>query len=64
MDRKRLISVQKELKRKLVLKDGFSKISRVGGADISYDGETAFCTVAVLDYLNLELIEECTKKEV
>lgn len=56
----RLISVQAALKDLIFLEDGFSEISCVGGADLSYSGDSACCTVVVLDFESLELIEERT----
>jgi deoxyribonuclease V len=62
MDKKRLISIQEKLKKKLILKDGFSEVRSVGGGDVSYYGDDAYCTITVLSYNDMKLIEERTTK--
>jgi deoxyribonuclease V len=58
MDREKLKVIQDGIRRKLILKDTFSKIRLVGGADVSYLGEDAYCSVVVLDYDDMHPIEE------
>jgi len=55
-----LKAIQDALRVRVVLEDGFRDISLIGGADVSYSGEGACCTVAVLDVESLELVEEQT----
>ncbi len=62
MDWEKLTAIQDGLRRKLFLKDTFSKVRLVGGADVSYSGEDAYCTVVVLDYDDMQPIEEKTTK--
>jgi deoxyribonuclease V len=62
MDREKLTVIQDGLRRKLYLKDTFSKVRLVGGADVSYSGEDAYCTVVVLNYDDMRPIEEKTTR--
>jgi deoxyribonuclease V len=62
MNREKLISLQERLKAKLVLEDGFKEIRLVGGADLSYSGDDAYCTVVNLNYNDMGLIEVKTSK--
>ena len=44
--------------------DGFGKLERVGGLDVSYSGERAFAALAVYDWTSGELVEERTAESV
>jgi deoxyribonuclease V len=59
MEVEKLKRIQVDLKKRLVLRDGFSKIQKIGGVDISYSrpGGRAICAVVVLDYDKLEVVE-------
>lgn len=57
-----LIAIQDALRDRVVLEDRFRDISLIGGADVSYSGEDACCTVVVLDFESLELVEEQTMR--
>jgi deoxyribonuclease V len=55
----RLVRLQTELSRSLVLEDRFSKpISRIAGVDMAFIGDKAIAACIVLDYENLDLVEE------
>ena len=54
MEKERLVSIQKELKKRLVLEDGFSKIEIIGGSDVHYTGKNAYCTIALFNYRDMK----------
>ncbi|MFQ5800231.1 MAG: endonuclease V [Candidatus Hydrothermarchaeales archaeon] len=62
MDKERLVFIQEKLRKKLILDDKFSELRSVGGADLSYSGDSAYCTIPVLSYEDMEPIEERTTK--
>lgn len=59
-----LISIQKELRKKLILQDGFKKIKLVAGADLSYsrNSNEAFCAVSVFDFEAMREVSGIAKK--
>ncbi len=54
------IKLQEELKKKIVLKKGFSEIKRIAGADISFSKKSnrAYAGVIVFSFPELEILEE------
>ncbi len=54
------IKLQEELKEKIILKKGFSKIKRIAGADISFSKKSnrAYAAVIVFSFPELEILEE------
>jgi len=55
----RLVRLQTELSRSLVLEDRFSKpIIRIAGVDMAFVGDRAMAACIVLDYENLDFVEE------
>ncbi|MEW6686842.1 MAG: deoxyribonuclease V [Candidatus Edwardsbacteria bacterium] len=59
------IQIQKELSKWTILKDGFSKINYIAGADASIDKEERIISagVCLFTYPNLELVEEVSAKK-
>ncbi|MFQ6137379.1 MAG: deoxyribonuclease V [Candidatus Hydrothermarchaeales archaeon] len=62
MDLDRLIKIQNDLAKRLVLEDEFEEIKRIAGADLGYRSEDAFCAIVVLDYRTLEVVERTAIK--
>jgi len=60
MNKERLEWIQERLREQVVLEDGFEEITLVGGGDVSYSGDAAFCTIAVLSYEDMSIVEERT----
>jgi deoxyribonuclease V len=57
------IRIQNILREKIVLKNAFSKIQTIGGADVSYSNkETLFGTIVVFSYPDMEPLEDITIK--
>ena len=52
--------LQEELRKKIVLKKGFSKIKRIAGADISFSQKSnrAYSAVIIFSFPELEILEE------
>lgn len=57
---KKLVKEQKELSKKVLLKDGFSKIKTVAGIDVAYNKNRAYGACVVYDYHNKNIVEEAT----
>jgi|Deesub1362A_J573_1020465.scaffolds.fasta_scaffold00094_63 deoxyribonuclease V len=57
MDKKRLISIQQALAKRVILKDEFNK-ELIAGADLAYRGRTALCGVVVLEFSSLKIVEK------
>lgn len=58
----KLRELQVELSKKIILKDCFSKIEKIAGADIAYLNNYGICAVVVLDYKTLKSFEVSTMK--
>jgi len=57
-----LISIQKKLRKKIILEDKFKKIKLIAGADLSYpSGSQAICAVTVFDF-EMEEVENAAQK--
>lgn len=54
----KLIAVQEELAKKVVLRDEFEEIKSVAGVDMAYRGSEAYCAAVVLDYDSMAPVEE------
>lgn len=54
------IKLQEELKEKIILKKGFSKIKRIAGADISFSKKSnrAYAAVIVFSFPELKILDE------
>ncbi len=54
-----MVRTQKRVAESVVRKNGFKKLERIAGCDISFsEGDVAYSACAVLDYKSLELIEK------
>lgn len=59
LDLNKLLEVQERIARAVEQRDGFKKLERIAGCDISFaSGGRAFAACTVLDYHTLESIEE------
>lgn len=60
----KLVSIQKELRKKLILEDKFKKIKLIAGADLSYysSSNKALCAVSVFDFETMKEIKTAIKK--
>ncbi len=56
----RLKFVQETLAQKLVINGRPDQISLVAGVDLAFSGETALCTVVLIEYPSLEVVEIVT----
>lgn len=57
---KKLVKEQKELSKKVLLKDDFSEIKTVAGIDVAYNKNLAYGACVVYDYHNKNIVEEAT----
>jgi deoxyribonuclease V len=51
------IKIQEELRKKIILVDGFTNINTVGGVDTSFSNDKALSVIVVMNYKTLELME-------
>jgi deoxyribonuclease V len=53
------VALQKEMRPRVALKNGFGKIKTIAGVDVSYDikADTSRAVIALLDYENLSLLQ-------
>lgn len=54
----KLIALQNELAKKVVLRDEFRRIKRVAGVDLAYHENFAYCAAVVFDYISMTPVEE------
>lgn len=52
------LRIQDDLKSRVALKRGFSKLEVVAGADVAFAGDRVFAAVVAFEYPKLEIIEE------
>jgi deoxyribonuclease V len=43
------IRLQKEIAKKVIVKDDFGSINRICGVDVAYDGDDAYCSAVVME---------------
>lgn len=61
LDLEELARIQNQIAKKVKQRDGFSKLERIAGCDISFaQGDTAYAACAVLDYKSLETLDHRT----
>lgn len=61
MDLKELARIQNQIAKKVEQRDGFGKLERIAGCDISFaQDDTAYAACAVLDYKSLEMLNHRT----
>ncbi len=54
----KLKKIQNKLAEKVVLKDEYGKIERVGGVDVAYLREKAICAFVVVDFASLSVVKK------
>ncbi|MCK4244393.1 MAG: deoxyribonuclease V [Candidatus Omnitrophica bacterium] len=57
---KEAIRIQKDLARKITLKNSFAKIKLIAGCDVAFTKEKAYAAVIILEYPSLKIVEEVT----
>lgn len=57
---KKYLKIQKEMRKEISLENGFNEITKVGGVDQAFIGDSVLSSIVTLRYPSLELIEEKT----
>ena len=57
------IKIQERFKNKIVLRNGFRKIKKIAGVDVSYSDEVAKAAIAVFDFPGMKLLEIATARK-
>lgn len=57
MNVKELARLQIQMAKKVILRDGFSKLDRVAGVDVAYLGDKSYAAAVVLDFRDMSLLE-------